>query len=185
MASTSSPTYWRGPPSGWIKINTDASRVPDDNWSGTGWVIRDSKGNWVASRQLTLGTESDIHAAEMKAILEALTHVKVLGYKNKIEVETDSKLSFDTINAVSFGRKKSVDTNMYHKIKKQIVTLMTDMDIATGSIKWVCRDGNMVADTIAKMVADMRSKEHVDMIIPHKTEPTEIKRFMERDRKYM
>lgn len=38
------------PPDGWIKCNFDSSYRNDQDFSGLGWIVRDDKGSYLASR---------------------------------------------------------------------------------------------------------------------------------------
>lgn len=63
---------WEPPPDGWIKCNFDSSYRNDRDFSGLGWIVRDDKDSYLASRLAKIRGVSSILEAEASGFLYAL-----------------------------------------------------------------------------------------------------------------
>ncbi|VVB08136.1 unnamed protein product [Arabis nemorensis] len=85
------PNVRRKPPKQqWLKCNSDCTWSEQRNTCGTGWILRDQRGEvlWMGAK--TLSRLSSVIEAEAEAIRWAIISLKRLGY-TQIEFETDSK----------------------------------------------------------------------------------------------
>lgn len=78
---------WQPPPEGSLKLNVDGSFMPAISSMGTGGVLRNHQGNWVAGFS-TFEGKGDILQAELLAVKNGLTLAWQLGFR-KIHCETD------------------------------------------------------------------------------------------------
>ncbi|KAL5706924.1 hypothetical protein ACHQM5_025030 [Ranunculus cassubicifolius] len=77
--------YWGLPPVGWAKINTDGASNGNPGPSGWGAVIRDDKGELLATGIGGLGIETS-YVAECVAIVNGLMKAEEMGKKNIVGI---------------------------------------------------------------------------------------------------
>ncbi|KAK9038132.1 hypothetical protein V6N11_023021 [Hibiscus sabdariffa] len=82
-----SEIQWKRPPSGWVKVNVDASVSLIDNRAGVGVVFRDSGGRWIRGAARSVGRCNAL-LAEMWTIHDGLLHAWLRGYR-RVVVESD------------------------------------------------------------------------------------------------
>uniref|UniRef100_M8BSG8 Uncharacterized protein n=1 Tax=Aegilops tauschii TaxID=37682 RepID=M8BSG8_AEGTA len=89
---------WSRPPSGFLKINTDAAFHRDTNSGGWGFVIRDEQGRAMAAGAGNLVHISDALHAEALALLYAIKMAAHMGC-DKVLFETDSTQLWRAVNS--------------------------------------------------------------------------------------
>lgn len=97
---------WSKPPSGWFKLNTDASVVAH-NTSGGG-LIRDSKGQWVQGFSRYIGSTS-VLLAELWALRDGIHMAKNLHMHNLI-------INVDSVEAVKLLSSSSNSNRLTHPL---------------------------------------------------------------------
>ncbi|KAK9006758.1 hypothetical protein V6N11_019092 [Hibiscus sabdariffa] len=108
-------SIWTGPPSGWIKLNVDASVSMADNKAGIGGVLRDEQGNWIFGFARSIGRCSVI-LAELWAIHDGLLHTWNLNHRNVI-LESDY---LEAVQIINYKSKILANSALITSIKKMI-----------------------------------------------------------------
>ncbi|XP_026416231.1 uncharacterized protein LOC113311634 [Papaver somniferum] len=91
-------TRWNPPQRGWLKINIDASVLPDSNIAGIALIIRDFAGQLVEAWTMVERVR-DVSQTEAVTALKAFQWIYQLQLKNVI-VEGDNKTIMDSINGL-------------------------------------------------------------------------------------
>ena len=78
---TSTKTAWQKPPPGSIKCNYDCNYLCDDIESKAGWIIRDANGYYIEATQSKGFICTSPLEAELQALLMAMQHVWIKGYR--------------------------------------------------------------------------------------------------------
>nr|GME04994.1 uncharacterized protein LOC109155154 [Ipomoea batatas] len=91
---------WEKPPSGWLKVNTDAATASQDLKVGLGFIIRDSESSFVAAVATCYQNDYHPKLAEAISIREALKWLKGKSMDN-VQIETDSLLVIQGLNKAS------------------------------------------------------------------------------------
>ena len=131
-------------------IYTDASKEKDN--VGYGWLA--SIGNYLIHDEVYLAKDISVHKAEMLAIKEALSWLRINAEENRdIVIYSDSKSSVTILNGYL---AKDI-------ITKEAMTLLKELnEITHTEVKWVKghseNTGNELADMIAKAGAKEASK---------------------------
>ncbi|KAL9305510.1 putative ribonuclease H domain, reverse transcriptase zinc-binding domain-containing protein [Arabidopsis thaliana] len=81
---TSTKTAWQKPPPGSIKCNYDCNYLCDDIESKAGWIIRDANGYYIEATQSKGFICTSPLEAELQALLMAMQHVWIKGYRGVI-----------------------------------------------------------------------------------------------------
>lgn len=97
---------WSKPPSGWFKLNTDASVVAHN--TGGGGLIRDSKGQWVQGFSRYIGSTS-VLLAELWALRDGIHMAKNLHMHNLI-------INVDSVEAVKLLSSSSNSNRLTHPL---------------------------------------------------------------------
>ncbi|CAN4097147.1 unnamed protein product [Withania somnifera] len=153
------PVYisWSFPPSGFIKINTDGSFMPNSGLAGYGGVARDDQGRWLGGYFGRLGmVATSCLTAELWAIHGGLTIAKNYNLK-KVIIETDSS---HALMLLSVG--DVVDSHPDHAVIEECRRLLSELGI---SIMHTLRQANNCADHLAKLG---RMQQDEDMVILHR-----------------
>ncbi|XVE66467.1 hypothetical protein DITRI_Ditri08aG0081900 [Diplodiscus trichospermus] len=116
---------WRKPPPGFIKCNTDAALIQNNNSTGLGMVLR-----------LPLAKE-----AEALCLLKAFEWIKSMDMANVI-FEMDAKLVVDAINSTKH------DISEFGSIISYSRTILQNED--TFKVEFTKRQANKVVHTLAK-----------------------------------
>nr|GMD95498.1 uncharacterized protein LOC109191080 [Ipomoea batatas] len=74
---------------GFLKLNTDATVIPNSRRMGFGWVLRNDCGKFIDASIITGKGVFSPKEAEVMAIREALTWIKRKGI-NVVNIETDA-----------------------------------------------------------------------------------------------
>ncbi|XP_019170830.1 PREDICTED: uncharacterized protein LOC109166321 [Ipomoea nil] len=131
---------WKRPEAGRIKLNTDASVLPDSNSMGLGWVLRDHSGLFLAAKNVYLEGIYTVNEAETICLREALSWLKDTGM-GSVDVEMDSQNVFYSLQATSF------DSTFGFLVDdvKELASMIDDVRFC-----FVKRSANHVAHTIAR-----------------------------------
>ncbi|KAK1615866.1 hypothetical protein QYE76_021383 [Lolium multiflorum] len=87
---------WTKPPSGYVKLNTDAAVNLDLRHASTGCIIRDSSGQFLAACRVPIEGVIDVTTAEAQALRDGLRLVERIGCNN-VYIEIDA---LDVVEAV-------------------------------------------------------------------------------------
>ncbi|KAL8521358.1 hypothetical protein ACS0TY_011763 [Phlomoides rotata] len=91
-------TTWHRPPTGYLKVNVDATFFRESLQTGTCMVLQDDAGNFVLGRTILLSGVVDVDIGESMGFLEALSWVKNLNLVIVV-VDEDAKLVVDPIRS--------------------------------------------------------------------------------------
>ncbi|KAL4385529.1 hypothetical protein GQ457_15G002390 [Hibiscus cannabinus] len=129
---------WKMPPSGWIKVNVDATVSTVDSSTGLGTAFRDDRGEWLFGSTRFIGRCS-LLVAELWAIHEGLMHAWSRGYR-RVELESDS------LKAVRLVLSNSPEVTVCGLVLSIKGWLSKVWQVR---IQHVYREGNRVADRMA------------------------------------
>ncbi|XP_019153892.1 PREDICTED: uncharacterized protein LOC109150437 [Ipomoea nil] len=135
------PTQWSRPPSGWLKLNTDAALDSNNLKMGFGFVLRDSSGEFKAAVQVPYNSLCRPDEAEAMAVREALKWLKSQNILNFIQLECDC---IKVINSVPTS-----STITYFDLIMQDIRDIA-RDFCNLSFLFVKRSANMVAHLLAR-----------------------------------
>lgn len=132
---------WEKPLVGWMKLNTDGSMFGSLGVAGCGGVIRDDCGNWISGFTKRIGITNSF-IAEMWGLREGLIMCCNLNIASLI-VELDARAVVDAFS-----------NNQY--VNNIISPILDDCRLLSSrfsriQFKHCYREGNRVADTLAKM----------------------------------
>lgn len=131
---------WALPPSGYMKCNVDGSYISSERESTAGWVIRDDFGTYNGAVQAVGAKVGNALDAELQAILMALQHCWMKGYRKII-------LESDCLKAIQFLRDKNLYFSGYNWIRDITWWSRKFEDVR---FSWISREANKVADKLAK-----------------------------------
>ncbi|GAU51577.1 hypothetical protein TSUD_414260 [Trifolium subterraneum] len=142
---------WQKPHEHWLKCNVDASLSPNSSYTGWGWCVRNSEGNFVAAGTNNCLHKLTIEEGEAMAILEAMREAISQGWPNII-FESDSKVVVDAIKAPPQGISElnSIITNI-----KLLLQCNSNFEI-----KFTKRQANMAAYTLARAAISWSSRSY-------------------------
>ncbi|KAK0586151.1 hypothetical protein LWI29_001876 [Acer saccharum] len=132
---------WSPPDLDWVKLNVDGSLNPESGMISAGGIVRNHLKNWIGGFALNRGTGS-ILEAELWGIFEGLQFLWKAGFK-KVVVESDSQIAVGLL------------TNSTHACHPLFSIIQSCKGLMSN--KWCCiirhvyREGNRVADGIAKL----------------------------------
>jgi ribonuclease HI len=133
---------WRFPACGKLKMNTDGSVINSKDGSGGragfGGVIRDERGFCIMCFYGKLRDDCSILQAELWAIYKGLKIIQSRDL-SEVEIESDSKAAISLIK------------NVKNENMKAIRTMLLSMGC---TLKHTLREGNRVADKLAKLGRD-------------------------------
>ena len=123
-----------------MKINVDGSFFNNTMKSKAGWVLRDSEGRYQGGVQATGRCVNNALESELQAILMAMQHAWSRGHL-KICIESDNRKAVDIINGLTLHFDAYNWKREIQWWKQQFQTIQ---------IQWIGREGNKVADKLAK-----------------------------------
>jgi ribonuclease HI len=146
---------WEKPPVGWIKCNTDAAFHDAHNTTSAGWILRNNMGNFVMAGTAWYQGKYSIIEGEAMALLEAMKTMEQNGFSHVI-YETDSKNVVDAIHNLRMGISEfsSIICNI-----RNVLALNPNF-----VVKFVKRQANMVAHTLARAAIVWASRYVVDIL---------------------
>ena len=136
------PCPWRPPPSGWLKLNTDGSFLPNNNAGGAGAVIRDSEGSLIIASCARANDCLDAEEAEAHAMLMGIKLLHTL-HDSKAIVETDSSSLAAALQC------QEQDKSRLCFIIEEAKDLLSKLQGVV--VTHAKRHANQVADALAKM----------------------------------
>ncbi|CAN0913836.1 Putative ribonuclease H protein At1g65750 [Linum grandiflorum] len=139
---------WSSPEVGWVKLNVDGSVVSASPSAAIGVVLRDDQGFWIGGLCNWIGTQDILHA-ELRALRDGLTWVRMLGYR-KVKVETDSLTSVQLLQSEDITG---------HPLKALVRDIMLIKAEGWCEITHIRREANFVADGLAKLGHGERNGE--------------------------
>ncbi|XP_021854581.2 uncharacterized protein [Spinacia oleracea] len=137
-----SPRTWKPPPSGFVKVNCDAS-LSEQGWIGLGATARDSQGAIIFAGTRRVRGRWPPEIAECKAILFAVKLAKRYGL-NKVIVESDNQ------SIISRLTKWTTYFSDLDGVLDDILFLSSSFEFVAWS--HVKRDGNFVAHHLARLL---------------------------------
>ncbi|CAL1407561.1 unnamed protein product [Linum trigynum] len=131
---------WTPPAAGWCALNVDGASNGNPGPAGTGGVLRDSTGQWIAGYMANIGSTTAAHA-ELWALMYGLD----LAWKHDcraLQVQTDSQLALQLINSRHdpVHPYATLLTAIRRKISRDWLVRLTH----------TYREGNRVADWLSK-----------------------------------
>jgi ribonuclease HI len=124
-----------------LETECDASFMPDSGLGGTGVILRDSGGNFIAACCDSNDHAIDVHSMEAAALLAGLQLADAIGC-HSLSVESDSREVVETVlNPFEFGGTGAV-------IIDDCRQLLASLGMAT--IRHCPREANGVAHTLAR-----------------------------------
>jgi ribonuclease HI len=133
---------WRSPPSNMVKLNWDAGLNAKEGRVGLGFVIRDTLGNCLAARSMSLEIQTDAPTAEAFAAIHALIFCKELGHTNII-------FEGDALNVIKAIEAEGPCLSSYGHLIECIKKELQQLDNA--SFIHVLRDANSAAHMLSKV----------------------------------
>ncbi|XP_058741230.1 uncharacterized protein LOC131613590 [Vicia villosa] len=135
--------HWTPPPSGSFKCNVDAGFNRQLGTSKRGWCLRDDHGDFVVAGTAWDGGSLSILETEALALKEAIQGVSSL-HIDHVLFESDSQVVVYSL------RSKLSGNSEFNLIISSIKLLL--LDFPNFKIKFVKRQANLVAHTLAKAV---------------------------------
>jgi ribonuclease HI len=142
---------WQGPPTGFVALNVDGSSLGNPGPSGAGGVVRDESGIWCFGFIAYVGV-SEILKAELLALLFGLRLCWERGVR-RLVVRSDSQLALQLVKhgCGPFHASRAVVTLIKEVLDRDWVVIL----------EHTLREGNAVADLLAKMGAHAASRLQV------------------------
>jgi ribonuclease HI len=150
-------THWQPPPHGWFKCNVDAGFHTEVNKTSTGWCLRDHMGQFIRAETTWIDGNCSILEGESLALLEALRVLEQRGITHVI-IESDSK---SVVDAICHLRG---DYSEFSFIISQINNILRCNP--NFEVKFVKRQANMVAHTLARAVISWSRRCTFDSLPP-------------------
>ncbi|KAJ1422696.1 Ribonuclease H domain [Sesbania bispinosa] len=147
---------WIPPEDGWCKWNLDGSVIQHRGAAASGAVLRDTNGNWLCGVSRNVGFSS-ITVAELWAFMDAA----------KISISRkDEAVSFesDSLTAVNFVKLGVPPNHPCYSLVSSIRSLLNNFRFF--SVSHVYREGNYVADTLARIGHSLPLGWHVFGVPP-------------------
>ncbi|XP_026398797.1 uncharacterized protein LOC113294610 [Papaver somniferum] len=136
------PQHWSYPPLNWIKMNIDVSMLPNTNFVGLSFVLRNHTGSLLEAMAITLRAR-DIFQAEAIAVLQATRWIAERNF-SKIILEGDNKIIIEALNSGKLEGVKWED----HSMLLECLSLINKLH--DFQVQFHPRRGNRVADALAK-----------------------------------
>jgi hypothetical protein len=140
---------WQKPPYGWYKCNVDAGFHQGINKTSTSWCLRDHLGRFVMAETTWFEGNCSIVEGEAIALFEALKAMQLRNI-HQVQFETDSKNVADAILHQHSGYSE------FNLLVGHISNLL--LSNANFSVKFIKRQANMVAHTLARAVISWSSR---------------------------
>ncbi|XP_026459256.1 uncharacterized protein LOC113359905 [Papaver somniferum] len=136
------PQHWSSPLLNWIKMNIDVSMLPNINFVGLSFVLRNHIGSFLEAMAITL-IARDIFQAEDIAVLQAIRWIAERNF-SKIILEGDNKIIIEALNSGKLEGVKWED----HSMSLECLSLINKLH--DFQVQFHPRRGNRVADALAK-----------------------------------
>ncbi|GAU35379.1 hypothetical protein TSUD_57280 [Trifolium subterraneum] len=146
---------WQQPRSGWSKCNVDASCHYESGRTGWGWCFRNSHGAFIAACTNVSMHKFSTLEGEAMTLLEAIREASFRGWSN-IVFESDSKIVVDALQTNHTGVSEL--SSIFMSIKS-LLHCNSNFEI-----KFIKRQANMVAHTLARAVISWSSRKLFDYV---------------------
>ncbi|CAG7863784.1 unnamed protein product [Brassica rapa] len=160
-----STKQWFLPPPGYMKCNVDGSYISSEREGTAGWVLRDDYGIYKGAAQSVGVKVGNVLDAELQALLMALQHCWMKGYRKII-------LESDCLKAIQILRDKDLYFSGYNWIRDIMWWARRFEDVR---FSCVSREANKVADKLAK------TSLHTGSFIFHNYVPLTITNLLHED----
>ena len=141
--SHASPNHWQPPPPNSVKVNFDGSVFGDSHEAGVGVVIRNKRGEVMASLSEKIVMPASVEVLEMLAARRAAIFVSELGFKN-------AWFEGDAEGVVRSLRDGDSSNAFVGHLVKDFISIGGLFQ--TYSISHIRRQGNSVAHALAREV---------------------------------
>ncbi|XP_055961091.1 uncharacterized protein LOC130015304 [Mercurialis annua] len=131
--------YWRPPPTGWIKVNTDGSALGTPGPAGGGGIFRNARGYCQGCFSINMGV-SFAFLAEIEAAIFAVLKAADMGFQF-VWLECDS------IYVVNLFKRK--DMQIPWKLRVKWIACLKYINSINFVVSHIFREGNGVADILA------------------------------------
>ncbi|WJX78361.1 hypothetical protein P8452_61592 [Trifolium repens] len=148
---------WNPPPFGFLKCNVDASFFNTVGATGCGWILRDYRGQFQLAGSNIMHASLSVLEGEAMALIEAMEEVLHMGLSFVI-FESDSKLVVDAISSRQAG------VSDFSILISHIQSLISNNNYF--EVKYVKRQANRVAHSLARAALSMSSRRVFDSVPP-------------------
>ncbi|XP_012087681.1 uncharacterized protein LOC105646438 [Jatropha curcas] len=132
---------WSRPPTGFLKINLDASVFSGGTVAGVGLVCQNSFGEFIAAKTMLLHGQFNALHAEALSVREALSWIKAKAWSSII-VESDALMVVNAINSSTV-----TDDSSFGLVISDCKLLINEIDNV--ECRFVYRSANVVAHLLA------------------------------------
>jgi ribonuclease HI len=150
-----SPLQWQQPAYGVMKCNVDASFFNANGATGWGWCLRDSRGHFKLAGTNIVNSPYSVMEGEALALIEAMEEMILRG-QTFVTFESDSKLVVDAISSTQNGISE------FSILISHIQSLLRLHNYF--EVKYIKRQANMVAHTLARAAYSMSRRSIFDSI---------------------
>jgi ribonuclease HI len=155
-SSAISLVQWQQPANGVLKCNVDASFFIDNGATGWGWCLRDSRGHFKLAGTNIVNSPYSVMEGEALALIEAMEEMILRG-QTFVTFESDSKLVVDAISSTQNGISEF--SILISHIQSLLLRLHNYFEV-----KYIKRQANMVAHTLARAAYSMSRRSIFDSI---------------------
>jgi ribonuclease HI len=148
---------WNQPPFGFLKCNVDASFFNMAGVTGSGWILRDYRGQFQLAGSNIIHASLSVLEGEAMALIEAMEEVIHRGLSFVI-FESDSKLMVDAISSRQAGVS---DFSILISHIQSLLRLNNYFEV-----KYVKRQANKVAHSLARAAFSMSRRCIFDSVPP-------------------
>jgi ribonuclease HI len=146
---------WTKPRDGWLKVNVDAGFFKHQGITTTACCTRNSDGEFLCAQTNQYSSNMSILEGEGMALLDAVKLATLKGW-NYVIFESDSQTLVNAIN--SRNGRVSVFGSIIDNIKNNLFLL------SNFEVKFVRRQANMAAHSLARAAISWTSHHYVDVI---------------------
>ncbi|XP_050222727.1 uncharacterized protein LOC126672819 [Mercurialis annua] len=132
--------FWRPPPSGWIKVNTDSSALGTPGPAGGGGIFRNARGFCKGCFSVNLGSAFAFWA-EIETAIFAVLKEKDMGFDHLW-------LECYSIYVVNLFKRR--DWQIPWKLRLKWIACLNYISNIRFVVSHIYREGNIVADTLAR-----------------------------------
>jgi ribonuclease HI len=154
-SSSTSSVQWQQPANGVLKCNVDASFSIANGTTGWGWCLRDSRGHFKLAGTNIVNSPYSVMEGEALALIEAMEEMIRRG-QTFVTFESDSKLVVDAISSTQNGISE------FSILISHIQSLLRLHNYF--EVKYIKRQANMVAHTLARAAYSMSRRSIFDSI---------------------
>jgi ribonuclease HI len=134
-------SHWAPPDGDCIKINTDASFIPETGEASIGLIARNSAGQFCFCAGRKIENIAEAEEAEAYAVLEGLQLASSL-IKGPVTMESDCASVISTLQ-----QRQSPNRSKFHVVYNAVNKLAASMSCC--NFQFVKREGNLIAHELA------------------------------------